>query len=329
MLTHDWNDEYLKLVERVEIKADNEYYLDKVLRCWNQTSSRKEEALETLHVYMKSDLYLNVYCRPAATTDAPRITSRDLIAALSEANCGKGTWEAGWRIQSVEADGRISVARDSVNFWVYDTGLRARAIRVGEPCRVWVLKELRQLMPGFYCAIGDGTGSLSDAELDSVFRVYWNLKTPTAGVSFIRSVTRELNASKIPFRAKVISNPAGYTRADAGVLYVEQKYFLTLRPLLNNIHSQLIEGLRSDVPMFSARIFPGAGLAEDPGGGLSFGQSRCDAVSRALIKSFANKATTATEKLAQIASTFIEKQIDPSRPYQQLNSRLEHYLGRA
>lgn len=75
-------------------------------------------------------------------------------------------------------------------------------------------------------------------------------------------VTEQLNREGIPFKTKVLSNPHQYLRADAGVLYVDQRDFGRLRPIIKQLYDDLRTGLNAPVPMFTKRLAPGLGLAE-------------------------------------------------------------------
>src|SRR5213079_2933834 len=103
---------------------------------------------------------------------------------------------------------------------------------------------------------------------------FWHL-LPGSAVAYIANATSTLNALGIPFRTKVLSDPGAYVRADAGVLYVEHRYCAPAAEAVASIHGALESRLRPDPPMFTRRLAPGLGLAEDPQNGMSFGQSRC------------------------------------------------------
>ena len=170
---------------------------------------------------LATDLYERLYIRPSSSllSEADALARRDLIAALLEANSGRGNWESGWTIRHVEGDGQVAVSRDDVAFWVATAGLHVEdgSIEPGTRCRVRIPKEFRGLIPGFYFAIGDEDGDRSE-EIDPMGRYYWHLK-PEAAVPFVAATTTILNGSRIPFRAKVLDDPRAYQRADAGVLF--------------------------------------------------------------------------------------------------------------
>ena len=92
------------------------------------------------------------------------------------------------------------------------------SLRPGDRCRVWVPKELRGLIPGFYLALGD------EPDCDDVDRVEPEREVRSTGiysaaaVPFMATATSLLNESRLPFRVKVLSDPYGYHRADAGMI---------------------------------------------------------------------------------------------------------------
>ena len=59
-------------------------------------------------LFRLNDLYSRLYVRPTPGTPAAynALAQRDHISALSAANNGIGTWEPGWRVVSIEEDGR-------------------------------------------------------------------------------------------------------------------------------------------------------------------------------------------------------------------------------
>ena len=239
---------------------------------------------------LASDLYARLYTRPRQGQSfalPDYLAQRDHVAALSAANIGTGTWEPDWRIGETDGDGRIAVTKDDLTLWVGPDGLRACDGRValGRLCRVRVAKEIRGLIPGYYMAIGDGDADDRGDPEEPMVRLYWHL---TAGVAaaYIAATTRHLNTSGVPFRTKVLNDPALYNRADAGVLYFGRRHFSRVRQAVAAILAAVPRGLQPDVPLFTKRMAPGLGLAEDPRNGLSFGQHRCELIAHGLWDAF-------------------------------------------
>lgn len=284
-----------------------------------QNGLTPEEGDPPLMPYLAGELYGRLYCRSRAGrplfSDIP--TRRDFANVLSEANVGTGTWERGWRFESMEPDGSCLVVRDGIRFSTPASGVRAAgALRTGFMCRVRVPKELRQLFPHFYFAIGDAEVQESELEdAGGLVRLYWHLTSESAP-HYIRQVTEQLNGAGIPFKTKVISDPALYDRADAGVLYVGQKDLRQAWPHIGNVYEAVHPRLRRSVPMLTKRLAPGLGLAEDPGSGdtQSFGSSRCLAIARGLWSAWVDSAGTRDPREGAI-SGLLRAGVDPERPY--------------
>jgi hypothetical protein len=274
---------------------------------------------------LEMELYSRLYVRPqpsAAAAAPDPLAQRDHLSALSAANGGVGTWEPGWRVVAVEADGRYAVTKDQVTFWVPPEGLRTRTgrARPGDFCRVWVGKEMRHLLPGFYFAYGNGDQQETRDRADPLVRFYWHL-TRESAAEYMGLVTALFNRAGVPFRTKVLSDPGSYVRADAGVLYLELRYFAAARPLVIRVHEALATKLRPEVPLFAKRLADGLGLAEDPSSGMSFGQSRCRLAARGLWDCFRRGLAERDARLASIAEAFRAEGLDPAAPHLERGSR--------
>jgi hypothetical protein len=266
---------------------------------------------------LEGDLYSRLYTRPTRIgPPADLLAQRDHISALSAANNGLGSWEPGWQVVAQEPDGRFAVRKDDITFWVGPDGLRARTATAapGDYVRVRVAKELRSLMPGYYCAIGDGDQDDARAAPAPQVRFYWHL-TARAAVPYMAAITGQLNSRGIPFRTKVLSDPSGYGRADAGVLYVERQHSSRLGDVLARVHRAIADQLRPEVPLFCRPLAPGLGVAEDPGTDLSFGQHRCRLVARAVWASYTRGDTTPEQQAATCAEVVRAANLDPVHPH--------------
>ena len=317
------HDDLLTILDAVEIVSLSRYALlgePRELPIAVGGGSSQEDGPNSLVASLADELYGRLYLRPSPPPLAApgEFAGRDLLAALSEANSGRGHWESGWSVCRVEEDGRIVVARDGVEFWAPAAGVRAETgpIRSGEPCRVRVAKELRSLVPGFYVAIGDET---SDADHrrggpDPLIRCYWHLTAGTAA-RFVATATALLNESRLPFRLKVLKHPYAYHRADAGVLYLRRSDRSRLEAVIGRIYSAVASGLRPEVPLFTKRLADGLGVAEDPDGSLSFGQHRCRIVAESLWQSFQSGEFDRGRRVETLASAFRRAGLEPLRPH--------------
>ncbi|HEX9982708.1 MAG TPA: T3SS effector HopA1 family protein [Thermoanaerobaculia bacterium] len=307
------NADLLEVVDAVSIESPARYSL---LGQPRDLSAMPGEPRARMLQTMENDLYVRMYTRPSSGSGvaADMLGQRDHVAALSAANNGHGSWEPGWRVGEIdEEDGRVAVSKDAITFWVDPaTGIRTATGRAspGDYCRVRVAKELRNLMPGFYFAIGDGDQADTRDQPEPLVRFYWNL-TAAGAAPYIAAATETLNAIAVPFRTKVLTDPSSYIRADGGVLYLERRHFHRVRSALVGIHDAIASYLRPEVPMFTKALAPGLGLAEDPGGGMSFGQSRCRALAHGLWDAFASGA----DKLETVQQALVAAKVDVDRPW--------------
>ncbi len=338
MSTQSYHPDLRFVAEAVEIQSPTHYSILGTLRnllneimamprtlmeAWGALPGEVESGERPLLLnLLEKDLYSRMYCRPGTSQVAASdmLTLRDYIGSLSAANTGTGTWEAGWTIASTEEDQQIAVAKDGITFWValHDVRTSARKPVPGARCRVRIGKEMRHLIPGFYTAIGNGSAHDLRDTLGSQVRLYWHL-TAAGAPRYMRLITERLNAIGLPFRTKVVVDPNLYMRADAGVLYIERSAFARARGSILAVHHELRAELRPEVPMFTKRLADGLGLAEDPGDGLSFGQSRCSIAARALWSCYNDGLTDVDARLERLVHAFRQRGIDPARPF--LNPR--------
>jgi hypothetical protein len=302
----------VKALTTVEIRSATEFAVG------GETTTLAAGESEVGIKVLADTLYALVYTRPRAGSMRPALDgARDFVARLSAANVGHGTFEPGWKLVSIDDDGRLCVEKDGLKLWVQPAWFASRASppSVGTVGRVRVGKELRSLMPGFYFAIGDASSDVDDDAGERLVRFYWNLTstlTPTA----LHAVTSQLNGAEIPFRMKVLSDPAAYVRADAGVLYVYKRYVARAYAAIQRAYFTVRAGLLPQVPLFTKRLAPGLGLAEDPGDpGTSFGQHRCRLVAAALWDSFERGTVSEAERVKAVVSAFRAGGLDPARPY--------------
>lgn len=274
----------------------------------------------TAELALASLLYWECYTRSARIDPDPRFsdvsTERDFRAALSQASNGSGTWEPGWRTETIDTDGLLVVSRHGVRFWAEPEQVRlgAHPFAAAQPCRVHVPHEYRQLVPGFHLIVGDAEPEDPTSGQSMTARLYWNLKAKGAP-HFLAVISQLLNDAGIPFRAKVLSNPGDYQRADSAVVYLEKRDFPRARPLLRSAHAEVCYAIRSDVPLFTKRLAQGLAVAEDPGNGLSFGEDRCRLLARALHSAHLTGHANARSRKNAVDFAFRERGLDSEFPF--------------
>lgn len=267
-------------------------------------------------------LYQNFYCKGQAMPASPEMdrpaAPADLspfVQRLSEANSGVGYIEAGWTLQRVEDD-ELVVRRDGLD-------LRARrdecqlapdaALGPGLPVSLRFPKEFRQLQPGFYIATGDTASS--SAAAPPLVRLYWNL-SPDGSVCLMRSVSRRLNEASVPFQLKVLTYLGYPRRCDATVLYLSRADYGRVARILEQVHVEVCSHLSPAVPALTKCLAPGVGLAEDPGGGASFGDHRCRLLADALLRAQAAGKRSQRDRSEAVREHFAQQGIDLEKaPY--------------
>lgn len=322
-------DDLRAVLDAVRIESPTRYIIDGIPRDAPPPDGVEFPAGVPVVQQLQQEMYSAQYCRWSTPERrvADDLADRELVHALSAANAGQGTWEPGWVIVGPIEDGRIPVRKDGLTLWAQPTQLRNRGLdaqgrgpgrRPGTPSRVRVGKELREMMQGFYFAIGDGDESEQRDADERMVRLYWHVDRDGAP-DLIRAITTILNPLRVPFRAKVVNFSAGYPRCDAGVLYLDRRYYPRVAAALPRLHEEIRPRLGQAVPRFTKPLAFGLGLAEDPENEESFGQHRCRLVAEALWTAFVD-GTEDDARLERVCRAFERAGLDPARPYLQPGS---------
>jgi hypothetical protein len=236
---------------------------------------------------------------PALVAD--ETLAREFVARLSNANCGIGPEHDGWTLCAVEDDGRLAMELDGLMLWVNPQP----GAEPGEPVRVRFPKEYRNLYPGHYVAIGDA----DRGELSHPLRLYWNIGADGAE-TLVRCVSEAFNRSKVPFRLKVLSQPAGYCRADAAILYIPSEHRGEAAALVKEVYREMGALMHPAVSAFVLPLAPGLGLAENPPDRSSFGMHRSRLIALLLYDAF-----ELSDPLAAVAAALETAGYRPDRFY--------------
>lgn len=254
----------------------------------NEEVSQRLALAETL-----SDMiYWNCYAqrfgaqpaRPLGPLDIP--PNAEFHQALSAANQSKSRWDQGWKVVQRGIDGEVQVRKGECHrtpepgeFLFEDRpGVRPEP---GDPVSIRVVRESVLLQYGFYFCFSEQIPDQFE-EFNSV-RVYFNLR-PSGAPALLQELSGRLNRFQVPFRFKCPVSPSLFDRRDAGVLYVPWRYFEITRRCVSDSLPQVESFLDDDVPLFTKRVHPGVGMAEDPGQQQSFGQIRCRLMAEALVQ---------------------------------------------
>jgi hypothetical protein len=274
---------------------------------------------------LRWQLYGAFYCAGIATgaqvatgVHSPPSAAR-FVENLSQANCGKGYWEDGWKVTATNSH-RLLVRRNGLELWALPDDCRAPLngpLSEGATVSVRFPKELRLISPGFYVAKSDVEMQRSKSQI--VLRFYWNLKAHSA-VPLMRALTGELNENGVPFQFKVASNESSFVRCDSGVLYVAKDDFGAVSRVVRRVYAEIgTKDFNSGVPALTKALAPGLGFAEDPGSQRgSFGMHRCRLLAEGLIQAHRIGRQSLRERLAAVEGRFAEDGLSLERPF--LNS---------
>ena len=239
---------------------------------------------------LADDIYQYLYARPTGPRTKGRcddLARRVRVAALSAANTGQGTWSGGWVVREMDGDGKLVLNKDDLTIWAAPEQVHVRGgeTRPGQTARVWIGKERRNQMPGFYFAYGEAEDECEGDDSEPLLRYYWHL-TSEAAVPFVAAATELLNATRAPFSLKVLADPDAFQRADAALIFVRGRHHRRVVGAIARIHAAVAPGLRDSVPLFTKRVASGLGAAEDRSGRFSFGEHRCTLAAKAIWRSF-------------------------------------------
>jgi hypothetical protein len=244
---------------------------------------------ETTEPELTSWLYHNGYVKRhsghEAATEPIERQGDSITAALMKANRGCPFMDSGWTVEGILNGGsmiaRKSSARRRFAPGEYLTQRGPGVLPVpGDSVLVHAAVESRP-SPGdaFYFSFGE-TVSPFDRNQELI-RLYWNVSAEGAP-PLLTSITGELNRFQIPFSFKCLHRASEYYRLDSAVLYIHRHYWPITSRLLPGIHRGNAAMLGGDGPLLTKPLAPGLHLAEDPGGGASFGMHRCTMLARAV-----------------------------------------------
>jgi hypothetical protein len=142
-------------------------------------------------------------------------------------------------------------------------------------------------------------------DLPLIVRFYLNFKPePKTIVEFYRELLSTFNRWQIPFSFKYLNTSEKYPKADAGVLYVSQKYFQVTLHLLKKVHLKFSEKsfFNDEIPHFTFPILTGIGFAEDPisENALSFGKNWANKLAKIIFSIFEKGNTVNSDDILEI-----------------------------
>ena len=257
----------------------------------NGSADPSHNFVTTLSTYLYEFAYSRPLRRELPARESLDLTpDLDLIEAMSAANTTRERWEHGWKIEQVLHHGQISAYKGNLrrNFWPGQFISKDGPASIPRPhaeISIFYAKESRSLQHGFYYAFGE----MAEEETNGfgLVRFYWNINIDGAA-GLIGHTTSRFNRFHIPFRIKCATARSQFERTDVAVIYIAKRFFGIAAGVLPEVHSEVSDFLDDEVPLFSKRLAKGLSVAEDPGTGESFGQSRCQRLAQSVWNCYQN-----------------------------------------
>jgi hypothetical protein len=240
-----------------------------------------------------------------------------MMPALAAANRGRAGWDAGWFVEFMGDDGSVIAVKEPARRRFEPGGYVTHGMpglrpRYGDSLSAFAPVESRSSGEAFYFAFGEAVDPVQTPE-DQV-RLYWNVAAEGAA-PLVAAVTREFNRFQLPFQFKCVWRAEEFYRLDAAVLYLNRQDWELSSKLVRRIYLEIEPWLGQEVPMLTKALAPGLALAENPPGGRSFGQHRCDIVALA-ARAVAHIPGAGDEaRIDGITRAFGEAGLDFERPY--------------
>nr|AVH79628.1 hypothetical protein [Nostoc sp. PCC 9201] len=246
---------------------------------------------------------------------------QEFLEQLHCNNTGSGYYNSGWSILYEKSDNKLIVSKGDLKLHVErDRHLASihRSAIVGEIVDILMPKNLIQ--KGFYLAVSNAGSheSTSSEQTQNTVRIYFNI-SPEGAIALMGTLTQQLNYNSIPFIFKVLYNPSDYKRYDAGVLYFNKSQYPVVRQIIETAYIKHHAHFCAEVPLFTKKLMPGLGLAEQPinqsGIPESFGEHRCQIVANGLLKAMQKQDTSPESRIKAICQEFANAKIDLQYPY--------------
>lgn len=267
-------------------------------------------------------LYTTWFTRSSPGGSGPRDPPDrpSLVARLQAAHAATATYELGWRAVSIGRPGELLVARAGERRTVQlpdyvNVDRPAAPVRPGDAVAVSARRDFVDRTDGWWFA--DGVGGPAPAA--PMVRLYWNCPA-SAAPEVVAALTAALEASSARYSLKCPVTATLFARLDAVVLYLGPDAYLRRRHVLRAAHGTIADLLEPATPPFTLRLGRGVSLAEDPGDGQSYGQSRCAAVAAGLVAGRAANRDTDDELAAAVRRELAAHDIDPDRPWSRASS---------
>jgi len=235
--------------------------------------------------------------------------------SLSQANASHEHWDPGWVIYQFGANGQVFVhkgdrQRIAMPGAFISDAAPGMAPQIGTSVSLRAPSGSFGVQQGYYFAFGETLDEIADQL--SMVRFYFNCDADGA-VPLLAALTSELNRFQVPFQAKAPVSPALYDRTDAIVLYVAVRFFAVTARIIALARERIT--VAPYVPLFTKQLWPGIGIAVEPGTGESFGSHRCRLAAEGIVDAWRDGKQDIPARLAAAAARFAAAGLDLAHPY--------------
>ncbi len=259
-------------------------------------------------------------CTPPTAMPAP-LSAPDLlrgpalVAQLRAAHAATVRFSDGWVVRAIGRAGAAALTRDSELLYRLQPDYlsisgRGAPVRVGDVVSVATRRDEADVSTGWWFTYGRGGVPVNVPTV----RLYWNCPA-TLAPEVVGVLTQLLEACAIPYSLKCPYEAAGYLRTDSFVLYLHREDWGAIRHHLRDAHDRLSAQLRDGHPKLALPLGRGVALAEDPGDGRSFGESRSQSVATGALAAMVLGVDDESKVLAILSQHLRQQNISPARPH--------------
>ncbi|KQO76846.1 T3SS effector HopA1 family protein [Rhizobium sp. Leaf262] len=263
-------------------------------------------------------LYDAAYARPFAldppATDSD-ITDADLLKQLQAAFPESMQWSHHWQVYKVDANGAVHVRKGECYRQVQPGAFTLALpgpVQIHSIVSIMLSLASSRVQSAFYHITGHAPHC--DHDDAALARLYLNTRPETVAILMQRLVMA-LDGHAVPFRAKTLLAPSAYGRTDSTVFYFARRHLAFALALFRDAFAESPPDLGSGVPLFSKPLHDGMGGADDPGFGMSFGQSRTMLMADAIVAAWAAGEQSAEARFDFLALRFAEEGLSLTTPH--------------
>lgn len=263
-------------------------------------------------------LYRNWYTLqpfPESSDGQAMGTNFDLCGALRASSAASRRWQRGWVVLQAAAVGGC-IAGNKRATRVLAPGQYANLARPGMPPAPGDAIAVNELVDW----VDEGSGfwfmqSPIGGPADPLVRLYFNVNWQQLG-AVLYEVTARLDEKVVKYSLKCPINVRDLSRVDTMIVYLSRSDWKMLEPLAIDLALRLQGRLRMATPPLTRSLGPGVGFAEDPGGGISFGESRCRALAPGVLGVLRDSIFERRKAVSDLTEALLAASINLHKPWQ-------------